>query len=144
MSDNLDLEMDDDLLSASERQQLYDTTTKKERALLIGYASNYKEKYREKLLTLLTDMKDSEVDLNLINKYAYERLMDKGRAYEIIYEFVDKVNYEHDYGFIKKKTGAPAAGITQKKTKKRRNGAKRNGTKRNGTKRRRQKKSRRR
>ena len=137
MSDDLDSKMDDDLLSSAERQQLYDTTTKKERALLIGYAINYKEKYREKLLTLLTDMKDNEVDLDLINKYAYERLMDKDRAYEIIYELVDKVNYEHTYGFAKKGTAAPSAGIRQKKTKRKRNVSKKSYKKRNGTKKRR-------
>ena len=123
MSDDLDSKMDDDLLSSAERQQLYDTTTKKERALLIGYAINYKEKYREKLLTLLTDMKDNEVDLDLINKYAYERLMDKDRAYEIIYELVDKVKHDADYGFVINGTSAPAAGVTRKR--KRRQGSKR-------------------
>jgi len=125
MFDEVDLEMDsnDAFLSPDERQQLYATTNKKDRAFLIGYASNYKEKYRNLLLNKLKDLNDNDVDLNLINKYAYERLIDKNRAYEIIYELVDKVKHDSDYGFAINGTSAPAAGITRKR--KRRQGSKR-------------------
>jgi len=125
MFDEVDLEMDtnDAFLSPAERQQLYATTNKTERAFLIGYASNYKEKYRNLLLNKLKDLNDNDVDLNLINKYAYERLIDKDRAYEIIYELVDKVKHDADYGWAINGTSAPAAGITRKR--KRRQGSKR-------------------